>query len=314
MNRPLVLCLLGLGACAGATANLPTQQVALPSPAAASLPGEVVVTKVVEARPAAMRASRAPGQDLRYSVLMIGPSGGAFVNGRRVEGQTLIAGDKIRIGASSDPLVALGEWARALSGAARVIEAPRSLAAISGQGFGVSDGTVIIPVLDELDVVQLSSENSMAGGSSSETSRTSDTVTTRSTSGAASASSSTPTYANARMRLLVLRLAGGVVKSQRVVYGRGAAEKLEGAISAMGAGLTAGLQALDDTGVPPTPPAPDPTTPPATDPTTPPATDPTAPPAADPATPPATTPTTPPATAPTTAPATAPTTPPTEAR
>ena len=291
MIRHVVLFLLGLGlgACAGATVNLPIQTVALHSPAAASLPGEVVVTKVVEARPAAMRASHAPGQDLRYSILIVA-SGGAFVNGRRVEGQTVIAGDKIRIGGSGDPLAALGEWVRALSGAARVIEAPRSLAALSGQALGVTDGTVIIPVLDELDVVQLSSTNSMVGASSSETSRTQDTVTYRQTSGAARSSSSTPTYANARMRLLVIRLAGGVVRSQRVVYGRGAATGLEGALSAMGADLSLGLQALDETGVP------------ATQPTT----DPASPPASDPASPPATPPTTSP---PTTSPVTAPTTP-----
>ena len=259
--RRLGLCVaVAVAACGGAGPALRVPPLAPPRPVAPPLPrlGAVTLAPLVDQRPAALRVSRGPQQDQRFGLLMIG-TGAAWLHGRRVEGQTLVAGDRLRFtGPASDgPAVVAGFVAALLEqGAGHAVSratSPVSLAAPDriAAALGVRDGVVVVPILDQLDVTALSSDNSMHGGSSYETARTRTTATYRVTSGAAELTSTTDAFANARVRLLVLQVQGGAAVGRHVIYGRGAGPALGAAFDDLGDDLARGLAALF--GAPPPP-------------------------------------------------------------
>ncbi|HVK85783.1 MAG TPA: hypothetical protein VM513_16805 [Kofleriaceae bacterium] len=305
---------VALTGCAKRGGHVSSIEVTLRSPGASAPPsltdvGVVVVAPVIDARPAALRASHGRYLQSNFSMVAMG-QGAVTMFSTRYEGSQLHAGDDISLvlGARRGSVTSTmsevvrglvagetGRDVRVLTAALPANDPARAVAAL-----GAPDGIVVIPVLDQLDVSSLASSSSMAGGSSYETSRTPTTVTTRTTSGAAAASSSVGPFANARLRLVVVRVQGGQVAKRHVVYGRGAGGSLDQAIEDMTMALRAGLgelappppppapivepappeePAADPASPPPTSPEPSPPTPPAPSPPTPPA-----PPQADPST------------------------------
>jgi hypothetical protein len=244
---------VAVAACGGAGPALRVPPLAPPHAVAPPLPrlGAVTLAPLVDRRPTALRVSRGPQQDQRFDLLMIG-TGAAWLHGRRVEGQTLVAGDRLRFtGPAADgPAVVAGFVAALLEQGAghAVVRAatPVSLAAPDriAAALGVRDGVVVVPILDQLDVTALSSDNSMHGGSSYETAHTRTTATYRVTSGAAELTSTTDAFANARVRLLVLQIQGGAAVGRHVIYGRGAGPALGAAFDDLGDDLARGLVAL----------------------------------------------------------------------
>jgi hypothetical protein len=244
---------VAVAACGGAGPALRVPPLAPPHAVAPPLPrlGAVTLAPLVDRRPTALRVSRGPQQDQRFDLLMIG-TGAAWLHGRRVEGQTLVAGDRLRFtGPAADgPAVVAGFVAALLEQGAghAVVRAatPVSLAAPDriAAALGVRDGVVVVPILDQLDVTALSSDNSMHGGSSYETAHTRTTATYRVTSGAAELTSTTDAFANARVRLLVLQIQGGAAVGRHVIYGRGAGPALGAAFDDLGDDLARGLAAL----------------------------------------------------------------------
>lgn len=240
-----------VAACAGP--SIPVRTVTITPPSPVTISGRVVVTRLVDGRPRVLRDGRAPRSQLRYSLLAIG-AGGFFVNGSRTEGASFSAGDHIHVEGSSDAASAMEQYARALLGG-EPLDKRVSLRQLDTRALGISEGVVVVPVLDQLDVSSMSSNNSMSGASSYESGRRSngdgtDTVTTTTTAGAASSSGGSQEYANARMRLIIIALVGGEATSRRVVYGRGAGATLDEAIAEMGAGLMLGLAALHPAAAP----------------------------------------------------------------
>lgn len=253
MNRAGWLLLVAAAAACGGHAPIAVRTVTIAAPAPAPLPrlGAVTLARLVDLRPPALRVSRGPQQDQRFSLLMVGSTGAAFMNGVRTEGQTLVAGDRLRfVGADPEPTAALAAYVAGLLGAAAgqpvrsvdarlALDAPDQVAA----ALGAADGVVVVPLLDQLDVTALSSRNTMTGGSSYAASRSATEVTYRDTAGLAVLASHTDTFANVRLRLLVLEVVGGQVTARHVIYGRGTAADLGQAIDGLGRELTRGLAA-----------------------------------------------------------------------
>lgn len=248
-----ILSLVGLGACVSAP-DLAPLEVSLELPRAAS-PGLVAtVTQVIDRRPDALRHSRSPHIESRYSVLV--GAGGAFVDGSRVEGPTHHGYETLRLvssGTRKTPVEAVGELVLALAGGGG--GAPGALIAIDPglardglerliAGLPTRDGWVLVPFLDQLDVSALSSRNTMVGGSSTETGRSATTVTTTTTSGAASLSARVGTFANARVRILAVEMRSGSALRRIWVHGRGVGRDLGTALAGLAQSLTEGLQEI----------------------------------------------------------------------
>ena len=250
------------GACASRP-SLPAP-ISVPAPAVpvvrASL-ASVALAPLVDNRPAALRRSARPSQDERFSILLMG-QGFAFVNGTRFEGPSFVAADRMRIGGDA-ALPALGRWVasalqQASAGPVSTIPAPAAAspaAADLARALGKPEGVVVLPILDQLDAGGLSSSNEMRGGSSTSEQRGSTEITTT-TSGAASLADETPLFANVRMRLLIVQVAGGQPAGSHVVYLRGAGGSVDEALAMAGRELTAGLDELFAPPAPPAPPAP----------------------------------------------------------
>lgn len=83
----------------------------------------------------------------------------------------------------------------------------------AGAVASAGDGLLIVPVLDQLDVVQMTSTDSISGGGRSQQG---NTVTT--TSGASSGTASTPAWINVRFRLALFEVAGGRIMRQSVAW------------------------------------------------------------------------------------------------
>ncbi len=261
--KSVVLAMTLVAGCA--TTSAPVQTVTVAPPQPVTLTGHVVVTRLVDTRTGVLRKSRGPREQLHYSLLAIG-AGGFWVNGTRTEGATYSAGDHVRVAGTADAASAMEQYARTLLGG-EALDKRVSLNHLDGLGLGISDGVVVVPVLDQLDLASMSSDNSMSGASSYESGRRSngdgtDTVTTTTTAGAASSSGGSSVYANARMRLIVIELAAGKATSRRVIYGRGAGSTLDEAIAEMGAELARGLAAIVPPPVAPPPALPAPVPPP----------------------------------------------------
>jgi hypothetical protein len=235
-------------ACASAPTVTPlTVKVTLPptAPGTALTPARVAAT--IDARPEALREDARPHVASRYGVLAMG-AGFAYVAGARVEGPTFRAESNLVLagpdGALRPTQLVDAVVSRLLGGAdaaagsvalGDVADVPRAL--------GVRDGVVVVPILDQLDVATLSSRNDISGGASYESARGPTTVTTTTTAGAAHLSSGTATYANVRVRLLVLSVRAGAIADGAWIYGRGHGPDLDGAIAAMASDLALGLRA-----------------------------------------------------------------------
>lgn len=211
--------LVAAGGCATAP-SVPALEMA-PPPAVAAAPGlgRVTLAELVDLRPAGLKDTFGPHVESTYYVLMMG-SGFLYVDGARVEGATLHGSPEVMQARAVDGVVA------GLAGATDRVAVPTAALASGDpaqllESLGVRDGLVIVPILDQMDAVSLSSHNSIVGGSSSEVGRSATTVTMRTTSGAATMAAATPTWFNLRVRLLVGELRGGRVASTRWVYGRG---------------------------------------------------------------------------------------------
>lgn len=245
-----LLCLLSLGAlgaCVSAPSATPLEvPLELPAPALSGL--GATVTQVIDRRPAALKRSRLPHIESRYSVLLLG-SGGAIVAGARTEGPSHHGDETLRLvsgGSKRSPTEAVGELVLAVVGGGTL--APIDLELLD-QGLdrlvasvAVREGWVLVPFLDQLDVSALSSKNSMVGGSSSETGRSATTVTTTTSSGAASLAASVGTFANARVRLLAVELRGGSAVRRVWIHGRGFGGDLGAALDALAMSLAEGLK------------------------------------------------------------------------
>lgn len=85
--------------------------------------------------------------------------------------------------------------------------------AASVEALAGGDGVTVVPLLDQFDTTQMSSEDSISGGGSS---RSGNQVIT--TSGASSGVAKTRTYLNVRLRLAMFEVAGGVVRRQQVAW------------------------------------------------------------------------------------------------
>lgn len=238
--------LWALGACVSAPSQAPLEvPLALPSSAVPGL--AATVTRVIDRRPAALVHSRSAHIESRYSVLLIG-SGGAFVDGARVEGPTHHGDDTLRLvsgGARRSPAEAVGELVLALVGGGTPVAIDESRAREGLEPLIASlpknDGWVLVPFLDQLDVSALSSKNTMIGGASSETGRSATTVTITTTSGAASLAASVGAFANARVRLLAVEMRGGAAVRRVWIHGRGVGKDLGTAFDGLAASLTEGL-------------------------------------------------------------------------
>ena len=241
--------LMASGGCATAPAIPELQMPPPPAVSAASGLGPVTVAELVDLRPSSLLDTRGPHVESSYYVLMMG-SGFLYIDGARVEGATLHGAPEAMPAPAVDGLVAALTGARdrvKLSSAALADGDPtRAL-----ESLGVRDGRAIIPILDQMDAVSLSSKTSIVGGSSSEVGRSSTTVTMRTTSGAATMSAATPTWFNVRVRLLVGELRDGRVRSLRWVYGRGHGADADETWRTLIEGLRDGLS-------PPPPPEPPP--------------------------------------------------------
>lgn len=241
--------LVGLGACVSAPGLSPLE-VPLELPRAASPGLTATVTQVIDRRPDALKHSRAPHIESRYSVLIIG-SGGAFVDGSRLEGPTHHGDETLRLvssGARKTPVEAVGELISAIAGGGEPVAIDPALTRGGLEelvaGLPRNEGWVLVPLLDQLDVSALSSRNTMVGGSSTETGRSATTVTTTTSSGAASLSARVGTFANARVRILAVEIRGGNVLRRVWVHGRGVGRDLGLALDGLAKSLTEGLQEL----------------------------------------------------------------------
>lgn len=245
-----ILSLVGLGACVSAPDPAPLE-VPLELPRAASPALMATVTQVIDRRPDALRHSRSPHIESRYSVLIIG-SGGVFVDGSRVEGPTHHGDETLRLvagGVRKTPVEAVGELVLALAGGGGALVTIDPSLSRDGlerliAGLPKQDGWVLVPFLDQLDVSALSSKNTMVGGSSTETGRSPTTVTTTTTSGAASLSARVGTFANARVRILAVEMRSGTATRRVWVHSRGVGRDLGAALAGLAQSLTEGLQEL----------------------------------------------------------------------
>lgn len=238
----------GLLACVSAPSPVPLE---VPLELPAAVPGlGATVTRVIDSRPEALTHSLTPHIESRYSVLVVGPSGGAFIAGDRIDGPHHHGDETLRFlsgGARKTPVEALEDLVAALAGGAGPPVAVDAGLARQGldrlvAGLPRRDGWVLVPFLDQLDVSGLSSENSMVGSSSSETGRSSTTVTTTTTSGAAALASSVGPFANARVRLLAVELRAGAAVRSVWIHGRGAGRDLGAALRDLATTLAQGLQ------------------------------------------------------------------------
>jgi len=223
---------------------VPAASVTAGQASASALARAARVARLVDRRPEALTRDSGPHIESHYSVLVVGGTGGAFINGARAEG-AFHYGDPERFSATLvDGLVSgvIG------SGGDRPQVRADTLASGDAQRLarelGISDGVVVVPVLDQFDMSQLSSVNAMQGGSDYEVGRSATTVTTRQTSGAAALGSRTPSWINLRVRLLVLELRAGAPISARWVYGRGHAGAFPDAYSGLATSLRDGLETV----------------------------------------------------------------------
>lgn len=185
----------------------------------------VTIAPTIDARPEASKTDIRPVIESRYNVL-VAAGGGAMINGARVEGPTCHRGERLIIRAGGTRLTPVALIDRivqtGLSGRVGERVELGEVSSIAAQ-TKVRDGVLVVPILDQLDVCRMSSVNSMSGGGSTRTTGViNDTVTTH--SGAATFSATSPSWANLRMRLLVVDIEGGQTRSSRWVFVRGAGE------------------------------------------------------------------------------------------
>lgn len=261
LEGALAACALATAACAGASQlQFEDKQVAYAAAQATAVgvAAPVLVTPLVDARPAALRVSHTPIMDERVSLLLLG-SGFAFWNGRRDTGPIHVAGDHIRVTSPSgelDTVAGLDRLARetvaAVAGRApEVAAAAPALDDLDGAAKG-AQGIVVVPILDQVDWTQLASGTRGSGGAYAEE-RISSTSAARVTVASASLSyaAGTSPAANIRMRLVVLQTRGGAVISRTAVYGRGTGGDLGAAWAMVGAELAQGLSGALGSGSPP---------------------------------------------------------------
>lgn len=91
------------------------------------------------------------------------------------------------------------------------------------------NGTFVLPVLDQLDVISMRSEYFLLGGGSS-SSTSGGTTTTTTTSGTVSTLAKTPRFANARIRLILGEVQAGKLVRTSALYAAGAASDLDDAV------------------------------------------------------------------------------------
>lgn len=241
------VCAAALSACSGTTE---TANVAAPRVAhRVSIAAPVVVTKLVDTRPPEWKSAHEPVRSKMFGVLV----GYYFGFGwERVDGPEVVGDDATSItfvGKSGSVPEQVDAFTQAVV-AETIGKAPAhaetsvdladvDAAAVAAAG---SSAVVIIPVLDQLDVVRMRSDRVLIGGGSS-TSQSGNTVTTTTVSGSVASFKSTDAFANVRIRFIVVTVAGGKVTKRSVVYASTSADTMRASLERAGAVLSEGLAA-----------------------------------------------------------------------
>jgi len=212
--------------------------------------GPVTVAPLVDARPAALRSGYGPYVQFRYAGFVPLPMiGSVYFEGSRVEGPSLLGDGDLRLGGPGSSAAPPGAMAalvvglleRASGHPVQRLARPLELRGIELgiERSGVSDGVIAVPILDQLDVTSLMSIRSSHAEAYHD-----DDGESRVSSAGDSSGGGPPHFANCRLRMLVIRRAGGVTTSRHMIHARGFGSDVRAAVEQAGAEVARGLVAI----------------------------------------------------------------------
>lgn len=223
--------LLSVAACATVPPRV-SATFSTPSVTARVAAPNLAIAPLIDARPAALRRTHTAGMSSYWGLALVYF---AFGSGRS-DGisQAGDANTKVTVNGREGSVTSqldtyVREVITSATGSAPAAAASAELSDVRRAAAGRPDGVTIVPILDQFDMFRLSSYDSISGGSSYQSGNYQVT-----TSGYAMGSSSTGSFANMRLRLVLLETRGGQIVRQATAYI---------ATSDAGGGLTAVLGA-----------------------------------------------------------------------